>query len=86
MRFNNLAIAAILSCASIAPALAADAASEIRWADQAVAHQASVTREAIKGGDSASIAFERAKLQAAQAVAWGKRHPAGAPAKVVAAN
>ena len=86
MRFKKLAIAAILFCASITPAIAADAASEIRWADQAVAHQANVTRAAIKGGDSASIAVERANLQAAQAVAWGKRHPADTPAKVVAAK
>lgn len=86
MRFTISAAAALLSCVSIAPAFAADAASEVRWADQAVAHQANITREAIKGGDTASIAVERAKLKAAQAVAWGKRHPATAPAKTVAAK
>lgn len=86
MRITTPAIIALISFASITPAMAADAPSEIRWADQAVAHQANVTREAIKGGDAASIAVERAKLQAAQAVAWGKRHPASAPAKVVAAR
>ncbi|AYJ87274.1 hypothetical protein D3Y57_16715 [Sphingomonas paeninsulae] len=59
-------------------------ASELRRADEAVAHQTMITRRAVRTGDAATIAVERAKLQAAQAVAWGKRHPAGAPVEAVA--
>lgn len=84
MRFTLSATAALLSCAVLTPAIAAAPASEIRWADQAVAIQANVTRKAIQSGDAASIAVERAKLQAAQAVAWGKRQPVTAPGKTVA--
>jgi hypothetical protein len=60
------------------------AASELRRADEAVAHQTLVTQRAIRSGDVATIAVERAKLKAVRAVSWGKRHPAVAPAKVVA--
>ncbi|CAN5390265.1 hypothetical protein BH09PSE3_BH09PSE3_19530 [soil metagenome] len=62
------------------PAIAADAMrTEIRRADDQVAHQQYQTNLAVQSGDAATIAVERAKLQAARAVAWGKRHPAKTP-------
>jgi hypothetical protein len=87
MRIATTTFAALFLCASLTPANAVRASSsDVRRADQAVAHQAVVTRRAIKGGDVATIATERAKLKAVKAVAWGKRHPAISPAQVVASN
>jgi hypothetical protein len=70
--------------AASAVASAATPTSEMRFADENVAHQARITRQAIQSGDVATIAVERAKLQAARAAAWGKRHPAKPPANLIA--
>lgn len=78
---------AVLSFSLVALSTTANAdvpASELRMADEAVSHQARITRQAVQEGDVATIAVERAKLQAVRAAAWGKRHPAIAPAKRVA--
>lgn len=58
--------------------------ADIRIADDNVAHQTNLTRQAVQQGDPAEIAAARAKLQAAQAVAWGKRHPPKSPVENVA--
>jgi hypothetical protein len=34
-----------------------------------------LVRQVVQQGDPATIAITRARLQAAQAIAWGKRHP-----------
>ncbi|WP_293883182.1 hypothetical protein [Sphingomonas sp.] len=79
---------ALLTLAMIgtgAPAMAAAASpAAVRLADGEVVRQARLTREAVQQGDAATIAVARAKLQAARAAAWGKRHPARAPAARVA--
>ncbi|MBA3898287.1 MAG: hypothetical protein H0X36_14390 [Sphingomonadaceae bacterium] len=71
-----------------APALAAGrpSKSEINFADQQVAHQRLVAARAAQSGDVATIAEARAKLHAARAVAWGRRHPARAPTGGVVAR
>ncbi len=53
--------------------------SEIRSADQRVTQLQKSFSQAHKSGDAAAIASERAKLQAARAVAWGRRNSAKAP-------
>jgi len=66
-----------------APAIAAAATvAEVRIADDEVARQADLTRQAVQQGDPATIAVAKAKLQAAQASAWGKRHPAQSPSSL----
>jgi hypothetical protein len=78
---------AFLLVASSAPAIAAtNTVAEVRIADDEVARQTDLTRQAVQQGDPATIAVARAKLQAAQAAAWGKRHPAQAPAPRVGVN
>lgn len=88
MRATHLsALTAMLLAGLSAPVSAAtSAANEVRIADNEVAHQTEQARKAVRQGDPATIAVARAKLQAAQAIAWGKRHPAKAPVERVAAN
>lgn len=62
----------------------ADIQSEVRRADQRVVEQRRAAAQAIRTGDAATIAAAQAKLRAAQAVAWGRRHPARAPVQVIA--
>ncbi|MDB5714163.1 MAG: hypothetical protein JWO15_1560 [Sphingomonadales bacterium] len=84
MRNHTTAFFAFSLIAMSAAANAVVPASEVRFADQNVAHQARITRQAEQSGDVATIAVERAKLQAARAAAWEKRHPVQPPANTVA--
>jgi hypothetical protein len=87
MRALVSTILTISLAAATAPALATNnRVAEISVADGEVTHQAQLMREALQGGDAATIAVARAKLQAARAAAWGKRHPARAPVERLAIN
>lgn len=87
MRRVYFALIAVSLTAAATSAIAAPVnQSEVRRADAEVAHQAQQTRVAVQGGDAATIAVARAKLEAARAVAWSKRHPAKSPIVPASAN
>jgi hypothetical protein len=81
---NHTAALITFSLVAMSAAGATAPPSEVRLADENVAHQARITRQAIQSGDVATIAVARAKLQAARAAAWGKRHPAKPPTHLIA--
>ena len=80
MRAVHLTLALALFVS--APALADDA---VRAADQRVEQTGKQLAAAVHTGDAVTIADAKAKHDAAQAVAWGRRHPAKQPSPAAVA-
>lgn len=87
MRIVHILVPVAIAISALGqPALAQVKPAELRIADDEVARQTENLRQAVQQGDPATIAVARAKLQAARAVAWGKRNPPKPPIKQVSAN